>query len=304
MVGITCSVVFFLCCFTSQIPIEVKQELAVSVDDPSIQGLRWNKWTTKNFVICSLIDSQGEYIKENVEPIKTWMLTRWGLPDVDFPQIQVPSVGAESICRLICVKDASLFKKLFKLDASKVEVRRNENNEIVLIVGFLLLDNRPSVVLPVPLTEIVLEVFSEVSNTKLNWWTIRGMAILNMPVPDIKVNFNSLINTLKITSFSSKDLFNLDKSQWSNMNLDQRLSYDRSSAALCLMLRRAKGQRNFLWFLKDFQTPSLEVLNKYFGYDSYEKLDASTNKFILSLKDVKDSFLIISPEKSIQLFNW
>ena len=134
-----------------RLPLEVKHEMKVLFDDPSIEGKVWNRWTTKNFVVCSLNDKQAQYLHKHLELVKAWAFSRWGLYDIDF--------SAE--CRLICVDDKALFKKLFNLENSKVEIRRDKDGKIEMAVIFLLLDGDPSRTVPIPLTEVCLAEFEQ-----------------------------------------------------------------------------------------------------------------------------------------------
>ena len=61
-------------------PKEVKNE----IKDPVVEGKQWNRWTTKNFVICSINNDQAQYLNKNLEDLKTWIYTRWGFSDMDF----------------------------------------------------------------------------------------------------------------------------------------------------------------------------------------------------------------------------
>ncbi len=92
-----------------------------------IEGKQWNRWTSKNFTVLALDDTQAKYLHGHLEEIKSWSLARWGLYDIDF------SVE----CKLICVSDPALFEKLFKIKQTRVEVRR-ENGKIKENVIFLL----------------------------------------------------------------------------------------------------------------------------------------------------------------------
>ena len=67
-----------------------------------LKNLVWNKWNTNNFTILSIDQAQGEYLFNNLEAIKTWSLTRWGMSDLKY--------SAE--CRVFCVPNKNLMKKL------------------------------------------------------------------------------------------------------------------------------------------------------------------------------------------------
>ena len=86
-------------------PLEVKIEMRSSTVPKEIEGKQWNRWTSKNFTVLALDDTQAKYLHGHLEEIKSWSLARWGLYDIDF------SVE----CKLICVSDPVLFEKLFKI---------------------------------------------------------------------------------------------------------------------------------------------------------------------------------------------
>jgi len=127
----------------AEIPHEVVNELPG--DEELIKDKRWNRWTTSNFVICSISNSQAEYLDTNVENIKKWILTRWGFHDISF----------EKECRVIAVDDPILYTKFFRLAQSYVKKGKDYN------VVFILLDDKPSKTVPVPLTEVCLIEFEE-----------------------------------------------------------------------------------------------------------------------------------------------
>ena len=67
-------------------PQEVSVEVNNSKGIPKeLEGLSWNRWTSKNFVVCSLNDTQAQYLHKHLELVKVWAFSRWGLPDHDFP---------------------------------------------------------------------------------------------------------------------------------------------------------------------------------------------------------------------------
>lgn len=295
---ITCCLILFFSsfCFAQELetvqlsvpmPLEVQQELVIPADDPDIKDLKWNRWVTRNFVICSIVDTQGEYLQKNLETMKTWMLTRWGLPDVDFPQIKSPGGdGNDSICRLICVKDPALFNKLFKLNTTRVDLR-DKDGKLELIVGFLLLDQAPSKVLPMPITEVCLSLFAQERNIKFGWWTYRGMGLLNSPVGDIRTNLSQVYPYLSAdkTVYFSKGLLSLTEEEWNKVSPDDRKLYDVEAAMLCLMLRKEFGQRKFLWFLKDSQQDSQNALLRIYGFNDYDAFDVQFKRYMIDLSN-------------------
>jgi hypothetical protein len=105
-----CLLAFVLCivsvspCFSQDIvkvvsPVEVTTEVSVPKE---LNGLQWNRWTSKNFVVCAINDAQAQYLHKHLELVKGWAFSRWGIPDMDF----------STECKIIGVDDPVLFKKL------------------------------------------------------------------------------------------------------------------------------------------------------------------------------------------------
>jgi hypothetical protein len=88
------------------LPLEVKNEIKTTTVPKEIEGLQWNRWTSKNFTVLALNDRYAKYLHDNLEQIKAWTYTRWGFANQDF------SVE----CKLICVDDPVLFEKLFQVN--------------------------------------------------------------------------------------------------------------------------------------------------------------------------------------------
>ena len=149
-----------------KLPQEVRQELAKTPDD-DIAGKQWNRWTSRSFVVCSIDDGQARFLNANLEKVKSWIYTRWGLSDIPFT--------AEA--RLICVNDREFFKKLFGLDRTKVEVRKDQSGKINLSVIFFLLDDKPSRTVPTPLTELCLDEFEQKYGFQVGWWASRDGSV-------------------------------------------------------------------------------------------------------------------------------
>jgi hypothetical protein len=276
------------------LPLEVKNELKCSVSDPSIEGKQWNRWTSKNFVVCSLNDKQAQYLHEHLELLKSWAFARWGLYDVDF----------DAECRLICVDDPVLFKKLFNLTETQVEIRRDSNGKIEMSVIFLLLDDVPSKVVPIPVTEVCLAEFEQKYDTEWKWWAVRGMSLLNGSLDQIKDHIKALKIDLDANHpmYFSKTLMSMNKSDWESLDANDRALFDRSALAICLMLRKEFGQNKFHWILnKTAHGESGEkVLRDQLGFKDHDQFDQSFKRYMIDLsRDVTDgktpeSYLTIS----------
>lgn len=143
---------------------------ACTQPDPDIKNLRWNRYVADNFTILSIDDGQGRWLYDNVESVKSWCLTRWGLPDVKF--------GRE--CRIFCVPNQALLGKLFNIDRSTAETRRPDGLHAV----WLTLDDRPARTVPVQLSNVVFAEFEDRYGLKPG--STRGMAQLNATPAEIR----------------------------------------------------------------------------------------------------------------------
>jgi hypothetical protein len=263
-------------------PLEVKDEVK-NFDDSLIKGLEWNRWTSQNFVVCALNDTQAEYLHKHLELVKIWIFTRWGLGDI--------SLSGE--CRVICVDNPELFKKFFNIDHSYAEVRRDQNGKIKLSVIFLLVDNKPSRTIPIPLTEVCLAEFNQRWNESWSWWAIRGMSELDGSIEQIRdviVASGKLLQN-KQPIFLGKKLFETTQEEYKKMSPQDRNSFDGSATLLCLMLRKEFGQDKFLWIVKKTSNrndPEL-VLHNVCGFNGYEDFNATFQRYITDLyKDLLD----------------
>jgi hypothetical protein len=276
------------------LPLEVAKEIKCSLNDPLIEGKEWNRWTSKNFTVCSINNQQAQYLHEHLELLKSWAFARWGLFDVDF----------DAECRLICVDDPELFKKLFNMNETNVEIRRDKNGKIELSVIFMLLDDMPSKVVPVPITEVCLAEFEQKYETKWPWWSSRGISMLNGSLDQIKSNIKKLKSDIDANRpmYFSESLMKMNKSQWEKLSDEKRALFDRNALALCLMLRKSFGQNKLHWILnksadgKDGES----VLKDQLGFRSYNHFDQNFKRYMIDIsRDVTqgkmpDSYLIIS----------
>jgi hypothetical protein len=253
-------------------PDQVKAEYR-GAPDADIQGKVWNRWTSKNFVVCSLNDTQAQFLNQNLEKVKTWSLTRWGLNDVNF----------SGECRLICVDDAALYKKLFGLDTTKVEVRR-QDGKIKLTVIFMLLNESPAKTVPVPVTQAVLAEWEQQNNIKLAWWSIRGMSLLNGDLGSIRRSVAELQPVLRANGqvYGSKGMMNMTEDGYWKETPERRQLFDNQAVALCLLLRKEFGQDKYLTCIKEGDP--VKGLGA-FGFASHEQFDKSYIRFMTDLSN-------------------
>ena len=247
-------------------------------DDPEIQNLVWNRFETDSFVVLSLDESQGVYLHENIENMKNWSFTRWGLPNIPF--------SAE--CRVLCVPTRDLMQKLFRLERSYAEVRRNKNGKIELNVLWLVLDSTPVETIPSALTVVCMEEYEQTTGRKVGFWAERGMSVLNSSLLSIRENLIALEDPLasnKRMHFTD-NLFKVTQKEYKEKPAEEQALYDREAAVVCLLLRKEYGQDNFLAFIhsKGREEDAYQII----GISDFEQFDAILKRYMTHLtSDVK-----------------
>jgi len=274
------------------LPAEVRQEIVVASNDPSIDKLQWNRWTSQNFVVCSIDDGQAKYLAENLENIKTWVYTRWGFDDMQF--------AAE--CRLICVNDPTLYQKFFRLNASQAEVHADSGKNKLFVV-FCLLNDKPSKVIPGPLTEVCIANLNERYGITVPQWCVSGMKTLNSDIPTIRASIASLGERLKRNDamYFGQGLFEMKPEEYRKLNDAQKKSFDESSTALLLMLRQEFGQtplHHFIHKVSDKFDPK-SALAAIYKFESYDQFDQSFKSYITDLSN--DIAADKTPDKYLQI---
>lgn len=278
------------------LPHEVTREMHLSPDDSIIKGKVWNRWTTENFVVCSLSNTQAKYLHDNLEDVKRWIFQRWGMYDIPF----------KAECKLICVDDKELFHKLFRLERTVVEVRRDTNGEIRETVIFLLLDDAPSKTVPMPLTEVCIAEFESEYNVRFGWWAHRGMAVLNGTVPNIRRNIADQMRTVTNNEplFFSKSLMNTTEDDYNDFDAEKKRLFDRTAMLFCLMLKKEFGTTKYQEIMRDSskgKNPE-SALQKVLGFKGHREFDASFKRYMRDLfEDVMsnktpDSYLKVEPK--------
>lgn len=81
-----------------------------------LEGLYWNKWDTKNFVIISLDKNRGYAMRQEAELVRAAVLNRWSLPE-----------GSHDKCKVVIVPNPKMLKRLFGLSEPKCEVNASES---------------------------------------------------------------------------------------------------------------------------------------------------------------------------------
>ena len=270
-------------------PVEVRSEILLAKSSPKeMDGLEWNRWTSKNFIVLSTNNNYANYLNAHLELVKSWCIGRWGLFDVDFT---VP-------CKFICVDDPVLFEKMFKLKKTRVEVRRDANGQIKETVIFLIANDKPSHCVPEPVTEVCLAEFAQQYETVLAWWTYRGISILNGSLDQIRKEVADLSPVIKSNAelFFAKGLFETTKKDYDEFSDDDKKLFDECSMCLCLLIRKELGQNALHSILKNNSEPSI----KRIGYKSFDDFDKTFKRYMMDL--VKDVQSGKTPDSYLQIF--
>ena len=262
-----------------------------AITDPVLKDLAWNRYATKSFVIMSIDDAQGKWMSDNLEVIKIWCLERWGFPDFQFTKE----------CRVFCVPNKALLKKLFNLDESKAEIRRT-NGKIEISAMWLVLDDKPTRVIPAQLTKICFAEFEQKHNVNIPFFAKNGMSLLNGIIPDIRGHIVSLGNTVQKDQpiFVSEKMFAMTEDEYVKQTPENKKIFDQQSVALCLLLRKEFGEAKLQGFLRmSVRNTPKDVLQVVYGFNSYAQFDQSYLRFMkdlsreLSQQRTPDSYLEI-----------
>jgi hypothetical protein len=242
--------------------------------DLELSSLQWNRYVNEKFVILSIDDKQGVWLNKNIKQISSWCLNRWGFDYISFSKE----------CRIFCVPNKELLKKLFGLDESRVEVRKKDGS-IEISVIWVSLDGNPFSCISSLLTRASFSEFEE-QNFRLPWWFIRSSEILNSSLAVIKADLLSA--TVQENSlFNCKKLFETSFEDYNKMDGLQKLEFDKQSLYLCLMLRKELGEVKLLTLLKILEKNKLDSsLNFVYGYSGTKEFE---DKYSLYYKDLSNA---------------
>jgi hypothetical protein len=258
-------------------PKEVTKEMVNFREVPKeIEGLQWNRWTSKNFTVVALNDKQAQYLHKHLELVKGWCFARWGMYDIDF----------STECKVIGVDNPALFKKLFNLDTTKVEIRRDEKGKIKESVIFLLMNGSPSQTIPAPLTEVCMEEFAQKYNTKFGVWNKRGMMQLNGTIPQIRDKIAEIKPLLDKNEplFFTRGLMEMDQDSHTKLDEGKKRIFDNCAMMYCLMIRKEFGQDNYLRVMKmASESKPEEAVQKHLKFANYGAIDRTFKRYMIDL---------------------
>jgi len=262
----------------------------------------WNRWETDNFVILSLDLNQGLYLYNNLENIKNWTFTRWGIDNIPFQKrVYKEGFPMEPECVLVCVPNEEYLKKLFRLEGDYSEVQKSGN--MVRNICWISLDKKPSEIIPTAITTMCLNQLEKVTNKEFNFWIHRGVSRLNGTPDQIRETIlfaNRHVHKNK-AMFFSESLFNMTKEEWLSLNEEEQKMFDAEALMMCLLIRKEFGQNNFLQFM--YSENKQQDIQKNIKFKGYDELDATFKRYVLNLsEDVKtnktpDSYLQINAVK-------
>jgi len=281
----------------AQSHVQIEYPYGVSAPtDADLKDLAWNRYTTDNFVILSIDNAQGKWLSENIESIKKWCLSRWGFPDDSHRKFSKE-------CRIFCVPNKTLFKKLFSLEQSKIEVRKKAN-QLDMTVMWLVLDDKPSRIIPPYLTQVCLAEFEATNNVSLGFWFKRGSALLNGTVPDARQQMVNLSNVVSNDQpmFTSEKMFTLTEEDYLKESAENKQIFDQEAIALCVMLRKEFGEAKLQGMLRiSSKNNPQDVLRVIYGFSGYSHFDKQYIRFMRDLSGevvngkTPDAYLEIKP---------
>jgi len=219
---------------------------------PGLEGLVWNKWDTNHFSVISLDESSGRSLKSEIESLRQDVLSRWGLR------------GSESFfCKLVCVPDAEMLRKLFGLQEPKCEVRKSASGGEDCIAIWI--DSGRIDLLP-----------SLVAEADISWgggplFLQRGVSVLERSPTSIKsvISSASELPLVAVTDSSkSSEAFKKDIG-----------AFDATSASLCLLIRREYGKRAVGIASGDAKVP----LYSRIGFDSQSDFEKTFARYRVNL---------------------
>jgi hypothetical protein len=236
---------------------------SASIDDPSLKGMSWHRWTTRNFTINSINLDQGIFLSGNIEAIKSWIFKRWGIKNYDFSTER----------RAFCVYDKTLMAKLFNgLDLPKTEIR-GKSGRMEVVGIWMLLDDSPVKTIPVQITEAC---FADLEyNYNIPYCLIRGMACLNSPVTVVRQELKELgVYVSNNALYFPHTMFKITRSQYASMKSEDRKLFDRECMVLLLLFRKEFGEEKLHLLLQNAGKNPEAALTKIYNFSNMKRVDA------------------------------
>lgn len=263
---------------------QVSSEINIEPEpDPELKGLQWNRYVNKNFVILSIDDRQGRKLSNNIIDISSSLFGDWNLDNEEL----------SNECRIFCVPNDKLLKKLFDIEKSKVEVRKNEKGETDINVIWVSLNNNEEILFPY-LTRVVF------FNSELNlpWFFVRAAEILNSTKEEKVFILSSIVSSYEGNHFSCEDLFSTSFSDYSSFSEEDKSKFDSQVVVMVLMLKKELGYSKLNSFLKSNDKLD-NKLSRIYGYDGLKefqvKYDMYFHDIVEDARENKVPLIYLSP---------
>lgn len=240
-------------------PVDFKQDNLK--DDPELKSLEWNRYSNNNFVVLSIDNKQGILLSDRIELYNYWCTSRWGFPKTKFSKE----------CRVFCVPNHSLLKKLFGLDNSKIEVRKKDG-ELEISVIWMVLNNDGFSEITGLLTMASFAEFDEQNGFATPWWFVNSAGIMNSSMGDIEKTMRAA--SLNKVFFSCEEVFKTSYDDYQSFSADKKKEFDECSLVLCLFLRKEFGEVKLHGFLKIVEKNSAEsALQAVYGFKNLKEFE-------------------------------
>jgi len=243
------SAFFFLSCLSAMaddppVPVQAIERKA----PPGMEGLVWNKWDTDHFVVLSIDKPQGRDLFSDIEAVRMDTLNRWGL-----------STEGSFFCKLVCVPDADMLRKLFGLKEPRCEVSRSKSGDAEFAAIWV--DSSRIGLLASLIAEAELEYSPH-------------HAFLRRGVPAVERGAESVRFSLPRASDSTCSSLLDAKASEAALKADPQ-GFEANCALLCLMLRREYGRKAF----GEASSCQATSLHEEMGFGTPADLDATFARF-------------------------
>lgn len=244
------------------------------LNDPELKGMHWNRWVSGKFTVLSIDDNAGKNLALASNSIKSEILSKWNFADFEF----------KHECRIFCVPNKSILKKLFGRTENTFENWLN-TEEKVLAIWLVLPENSDYRESYPCFAKAIFSEYESIGNVSLGHWFVNGASSLCDNPVDIKERLSLL--PLKIQDgeiFFSKTIFEMNSEKYSQLPKETKLLYDAEAMALCLMLRQEFGYVKLNSFLKNSIEDNYDsIFPKVYGFKDCKDFDS---KFSVYLKDL------------------
>ncbi len=249
---------------------------------PEYQNYRWYRFTTQNFEILSIDAKAGKQAQVRVERLRSWIYARWGLQDIPFRQSDLDGNERGRRCLIICVPDAQTYKKWFRRTNVDPKISKSKNldgsERDVYAIWIATEGNWLTGVLPEKIGRVCLLNYEEVFRVKFGRWAHVGMSALNNDVRTIRSMFSDLSTEDQL---DGQKIFTQQQQRPGTTDAEFR----RSSAALCLFLRKQQGgNTRFNQFLETYSsTENANQALEVYGWRGFTHFNKSYGAYVKNL---------------------